>query len=122
DHQFKALCTVLEKPALSTDGRFLTNPDRVKHRNLLVPKLQEVFSQKSTAYWQEQCQKRNIPCGPIQNVEEVTKDPQLMARDMFISAEHPTAGPIKMIGSPLKLSRTPVTYRHHPPNAGEHNE
>lgn len=122
DHQYKSLCTVLEKPELGTDARFLTNPDRVQHREQLVPLLQEVFATKPTYYWQKRCNENSIPCGPIQNLEEVSKDPQLIARDMFITAEHPTAGPIKMIGSPLKLSRTPVTYRHHPPNAGEHNE
>lgn len=122
DNQYKALCTVLEKPELSTDEKFLTNPDRVKHREQLVPQLQEAFRTKQTAYWQKKCNENNIPCGPIQNLDEVIKDPQLIARDMFISAEHPTAGAIQMIGSPLKLSRTPVTYRHHPPNAGEHNE
>lgn len=122
DNQYKALCSVLEKPELATDERFLTNPDRVENREQLVPLLQEVFTKNSTAYWQTCCNENNIPCGPIQNLEEVTKDPQLLAREMFISTEHPTAGQIKMIGSPLKLSRTPVTYRHHPPNAGEHNE
>lgn len=122
DNQFKALCSILGRYELSTDQRFLTNPDRVKHRGQLVPELQAALLEKPTAYWRKYCNENNIPCGPIQNLEEVTKDPQLIARDMFISTEHPTAGPIKMIGSPLKLSRTPVTYRHHPPDAGEHNE
>lgn len=122
DRQFTALAKVLNKPAYAADERFNTNPDRVKHRDVLVPLLQDIFSTKSTAYWQEKCQENNIPCGPIQNMEEVTNDPQLQARDMFIAAEHPSAGNIKMIGSPLKLSRTPVTLRHHPPDAGEHDE
>lgn len=122
DNQFKALCSILGRSDISNDKRFLTNPDRVKHRDQLVPQLQAALTEKSTAYWQKYCNENNIPCGPIQNLEEVTKDEQLIARDMFIRAEHPTAGPIKMIGSPLKLSRTPVTYRYHPPDAGEHNE
>lgn len=122
DNQFKALSKVLSKPEYGTDERFQTNPDRVKHRDILVPLLQEVFSTKPTAYWQEKCQENNIPCGPIQTIAEVAKDPQLQARHMFIDDEHPTAGSIKMIGSPLKLSRTPVTVRHHPPDPGEHND
>ncbi|MBM7601980.1 crotonobetainyl-CoA:carnitine CoA-transferase CaiB-like acyl-CoA transferase [Virgibacillus halotolerans] len=122
DNQFKALSKVLSKPEYGIDERFQTNPDRVKHRDILVPLLQEVFSTKPTAYWQEKCQENNIPCGPIQNIAEVAKDPQLQARHMFIDDEHPTAGSIKMIGSPLKLSRTPVTVRHHPPDPGEHND
>jgi crotonobetainyl-CoA:carnitine CoA-transferase CaiB-like acyl-CoA transferase len=122
DNQFKALSKVLSKPKYGTDERFETNPDRVKNRDILVPLLQEILLTKSTAYWQKRCQENNIPCGPIQNIEEVTMDPQLQARNMFIHDVHPTAGSIKMIGSPLKLSRTPVTTRHHPPNPGEHND
>ncbi len=122
DNQYKSLCNILERPELATDEKYLTNPDRVKHREQLVPLLQEAFLEKTSDYWLTRCNANNIPCGPIQNIEEVAKDPQLIARNMFISADHPTAGPIKMIGSPLKLSRTPVTYRHHPPNPGEHNQ
>ncbi|MBT2218293.1 CoA transferase [Virgibacillus dakarensis] len=120
DNQFKALCGILEKPKIASEERFQTNPSRVEHRDELVPLLQKVFSTKSTLYWQEQCRQHNIPCGPIQNLEEVANDPQLKARKMFIEYEHPTAGEIKMIGSPLKFSRTPVTVKHHPPDAGEH--
>ncbi|MEC5424180.1 CoA transferase [Virgibacillus sp. C22-A2] len=122
DHQFSALCSILGKPEYGVDERFRTNPDRVEYREILVPLLQDIFSTEPTAYWQIKCHENNIPCGPIQNIEEVANDPQLHARDMFIDYEHPTAGAIKMIGSPLKLSRTPVTVKHHPPDAGEHNE
>jgi crotonobetainyl-CoA:carnitine CoA-transferase CaiB-like acyl-CoA transferase len=55
-------------------------------------------------------------------LEEVVADEQLQSRNMFITHDHPTAGSIKMIGSPLKLSRTPVEIKHHPPNPGEHQE
>lgn len=122
DNQFKQLCKILEKPEYASDERFRTNPDRVANREALIPLLQEVFSTKSTAYWQEKCHENNIPCGPIQSIDEVASDPQLNARDMFISADHPTAGAIRMIGSPLKLSRTPANVSHHPPDAGEHTD
>lgn len=122
DQQFTRLCQVIEQPALAEDERFKTNPDRVKNRSILTPILQRAFLENDTAYWKEQCDLHTIPCGPIQNLEQVYNDPQLQAREMFIETEHPTAGTIKMIGSPLKLSRTPVTVRHHPPNKGEHNE
>ncbi|MCZ2257385.1 CaiB/BaiF CoA transferase family protein [Sporosarcina sp. G11-34] len=122
DNQYKALCNVLGKPEYATDERFQTNPKRVEYRDIIVPLLQEAFLTKETAYWQEQCKKNNIPSGPIQNLEDVVNDKQLQSRDMFITQEHPTAGPIKMIGSPLKLSRTPVQMKYHPPNPGEHND
>lgn len=122
DKQYKALCNVLGKPELADDDRFKTNPDRVENRDVLVPLLQTAFYTQSTTVWQTKCEENGIPCGPIQNIEQVTNDPQLQARDMFIDFEHPTAGKVKMIGSPLKLSRTPIKYRHHPPNAGEHTD
>lgn len=122
DRQFKAFCHVLNKPELAEDERFLTNPDRVKHRQEITQFIQKVMITQPTAYWQVKCNENNIPCGPIQNLEEVANDPQLKAREMFIEKEHPIAGLIQMIGSPLKLSRTPVSVRHHPPEVGEHNE
>ena len=122
DHQFRKLCNVMSMPELAEDERFFTNPDRVTNRNALIPLLQARFLEESTAYWKEHCDANSIPCGPIQDLEEVYQDPQLQARDMFITAEHPVAGEIKMIGSPLKLSRTPVSVRHYPPGMGEHND
>ncbi len=122
DNQYKALCHVLGKPEYAADERFQTNPNRVEHRDILVPLLQEIFITQETKYWQEQCRNNNIPSGPIQSLEEVVNDKQLQSRDMFITQNHPTAGKIKLIGSPLKLSRTPVQMKYHPPNPGEHNE
>ncbi|MHA6253179.1 CaiB/BaiF CoA transferase family protein [Oceanobacillus sp. CAU 1775] len=122
DKQFKALCTILGKAEYSLDERFITNEERVKNRRIIVPLLQEEFSKQPTHFWHQKCQENNIPCGPIQTIDQVIQDPQLIAREMFLSTEHPTAGKINMIGSPLKLSRTPVTLRHHPPIAGEHNK
>lgn len=122
DNQFNALCDVLEKPEYAKNVRFQTNPSRVENREELVPLLQQAFLTKDTAYWQEQCRNSNIPSGPIQSLDEVVNDKQLQSRNMFITQEHPTAGQIRMIGSPLKLSRTPVQMKYHPPDPGEHNE
>ncbi|MFC7745988.1 CaiB/BaiF CoA transferase family protein [Lentibacillus kimchii] len=120
DQQFERLCTLMNKPEYAADARFQTNPDRVSNRAALIPLLQAIFQTRSTAYWQEACEANNIPCGPIQTVDEVASDPQLNAREMFVTEHHPTAGDIRMVGSPLKLSRTPVQIRYHPPDAGEH--
>lgn len=122
DNQFKALCAILEKPEYAKNVLFQTNPSRVENREELVPLLQQAFLTKETAYWQEQCRNNNIPSGPIQSLDEVVNDKQLQSRNMFITQDHPTAGQIRMIGSPLKLSRTPVQMKYHPPNPGEHNE
>ncbi len=123
DNQFKNLCIkVLDRPDLADDPRFHTNADRVDNRTAITAELQTGFIKHSSTHWLELCQKYSVPCGPIHTIDEVVNDPQLQAREMFIEAEHPVAGTIKMIGSPLKLSRTPVTVRHHPPVVGEHND
>lgn len=121
DTQFENLCQVMGIPEIAKDALFKTNPDRVANRTKLVPILQKVFLNHTTAYWKQQCDDNNISCGPIQNLEEVYHDPHLQERGMFVNIDHPTAGPIEMIGSPLKLSRTPVALKHPPPNMGEHN-
>lgn len=121
DRQYIDLCTILGANQLSIDVRFRTNSDRVKYRDELIPLLQTYLAKNTTRYWLEKCREKNIPCGPIQNIQEVVQDPQLIEREMFIEMNQPTAGRIKMIGSPIKLSRTPVTYRFHPPDPGEHN-
>lgn len=122
DEQFSRFCTLLELEDLAKDTRFHTNAQRVENRNLLIPLIEKEIVQHTTEYWREQCEGAGIPCGPIQQLNDVYNDPQLHARNMFIEAEHPIAGKVEMIGSPLKLSRTPVTYRQHPPMKGEHNK
>lgn len=122
DNQFRAFCQVLNRDDLADDERFKTNPDRVKNREELIPIIQQIMMTQPTAYWYKKCVDHKIPAGPIQHVDELIHDPQLQERKMFIEQEHPVLGTFQMIGSPLKLSRTPVSYRHHPPEAGEHNE
>lgn len=122
DEQFARFCTILQLEHFANDSRFQTNAQRVNNRRALMPILRDKLIQKPTNYWQKQCVNAGIPCGPIQQLDEVYNDPQLKEREMFIKKEHPVAGEIEMIGSPLKLSRTPVTYRDHPPEIGEHNK
>lgn len=122
DKQFTALCELLGAPHLAGDERFLTNPKRVEHRDQLIPLLQTKLLTKTAAEWIERFREKNIPCGPIQSMDQLENDPQLQARNMFRSMNHPTAGEIKMIGSPLKLSRTPAAVAHYPPDAGEHTD
>src|SRR5699024_10328288 len=112
----------MELENLSGYSRFQISTDRLSNRNQLITILQKRFLDKTVQEWKTLCDAHAIPCGPIQNLAEVYQDPQLQARDMFVTAEHSTAGEIKMIGSPIKLSRTPVTLREAPPHLGEHNE
>lgn len=122
DHQWLRLCETAGWEDLASDERFATNPDRVEHRDLLVPLLQDRFEARSAAAWYREFVEAGIPCAPVQAVDEVFSDPQVLARDLLVELAHPTAGTVKLAGSPLNLSRTPVRMEGAPPLLGEHTE
>jgi len=122
DSQWQKLCQVLDHAEWATDPRFATNPTRVQHREVLVPLLQEVFSTQDVVFWLHKIAAVDVPCGPVQTLDQVFADEQVVARDMIWTVPHPTAGEIRLVGSPLKLSETPVACRFHPPLLGEHTE
>ena len=106
------------------DSRFKTNSDRVKNRNILVALITDLTQKYTTQYWLEGLAKRQVPCGPVNTIKEVFDDPQIQHREMEISMPHPLFGNgnVTLIGSPLKMSATPVTYRHAPPTLGQHTD
>ena len=122
DRLYQALCRLLGREDLATDPRFATNPQRVRNREELVPVLQEQFLQRNTADWLTRLRTAGIPCGPINTVSQVFSDPQLQARGFIWECEHPTAGTIKLSGSPIRLSETPTRLYKAPPLLGEDND
>jgi formyl-CoA transferase len=122
DAQFARFCALLGAPGLAADPRFATNPARVEHRTELVGILAEHLLEEDAAKWLELCRQEKIPAGPISTIPEVFADPQVLAREMVVEMPHPTAGQVKLVGSPLKLTGTPPTYRRHPPLLGEHTD
>ncbi|MFL5658778.1 MAG: CaiB/BaiF CoA transferase family protein [Ktedonobacteraceae bacterium] len=122
DRIYQIFCHLLEREDLATDPRFATNPQRVRNRKELVPILQEVFLQRKTDDWLTELRTAGIPCGPINTVSQVFSDPQLQARGIVWECEHPTAGTIKLSGSPIRLSETPTRLYKAPPLLGEDND
>jgi len=122
DRQWRRFCELTGCEELADDPRFATNPKRVENREVLVPLLQEISKRKDTQEWMNLLLEAGIPCAPINNIKEVFQDPQVRARDMVVEVPHPTAGRVKMAGSPLKLSRTPVSIEQPPPLLGQHTE
>ena len=115
--QFQALCDLVGwKPPEC----FSTNAGRVENRETLTSILQLYLQEQTVSTWVEQMRAVGIPCGPVQTFEQLTNDPQLAHRNMWVTQSHPVAGSIRLIGSPLHLSRTPVTYRLAPPEPGQH--
>ena len=124
DGQFRTFCDFAGAPELPDDPRFATNDSRVKNRAETVARIQAIIEQKPSAYWLEELEKMKIGCGPINTLDQVFADPHVQAREMGVEVPHPLIekGGARLIASPLRLSATPVAYRHHPPLLGEHTD
>jgi crotonobetainyl-CoA:carnitine CoA-transferase CaiB-like acyl-CoA transferase len=123
DSQFRTFCEFAGAPELAADPRFATNDARVKNRAEAVAKVQEIIAKQPSRYWLGELEKLKIGCGPINTLEQVFADPHVIARKMTVAVPHPLLpGGVKLIASPLRLSETPVEYRHHPPLLGEHTD
>ncbi|MBT5793327.1 MAG: CoA transferase [Deltaproteobacteria bacterium] len=122
DIQFRKFCEFAGVPELPKDSRFKSNSDRVKNRKILAPMLDELTQRNSTQFWLEGLEKLQVPCGPVNTIKDVFDDPQIQHREMEISMPHPLSGKghVSLIGSPLKMSATPVSYRNAPPTLGQH--
>ncbi|MBI3283884.1 MAG: CoA transferase [Burkholderiales bacterium] len=119
DGQYRKFVQIGGRPELAEDERFATNPARVQQRDTLVPILAEMVRQKTKQEWIDLLEAAGVPCGPINNLDEVFDDPQVRAREMQISLPHPTAGQVQLVGSPMKLSVTPPQYTLAPPLLGQ---
>jgi crotonobetainyl-CoA:carnitine CoA-transferase CaiB-like acyl-CoA transferase len=120
DRQFARMCDMFARPDLAADERFATNTARVHHREVLIPLLAEIFKTASVADWLKKLYEAEIPCGAIQNFEQVFSMPNVAEREMLVKMNHPTIGELPLVGSPLKMSGTPVQYRLPPPLMGQH--
>jgi len=119
DKQFEAFCTVVGKPTLSSDPAFQTNRGRVENREKLIDILRPVFMERTVDEWLALIGDQ-FPCGPINTLEQVFAMPHVKEREMLVQMEHPTIGPLPLVGSPLNMGGTPVSYRLPPPLMGEH--
>ena len=124
DEQFKRFCTFAKLSELHTDRRFKTNSLRVKNRKKLVEILKKVIKKYSINYWVNGLKKANVPCSPINNVREVFSDPQVKFRKMKIKMpySYSKTGSINLIGSPIKMSDSKISYKLAPPKLGQDTE
>lgn len=120
DRQFARLCDLLGRPDLASNEKFAANSARVLNRGELIPILASIFQAEPVDHWLQKLDEAEIPCGPINNFEQVFSMPNVAEREMLIQMNHPTVGTLPLVGSPLKLGGTPVAYRLPPPLMGEH--
>ena len=113
-------CEVLGCPHLAGDARFATKPDRVRNIGALVEELTPFFERETTAHWCTELEAAGVPAGPVMNHVEALSDPHTLARGMVQEVDHPSAGRMKTLGVPVKLSRTGGAVRRPAPMLGEH--
>jgi len=122
DGQYQKFVEVGGRPDLATHERYATNPLRVQNRDELVPILADMVKQKARDWWIEQLEAVGVPCGPINDLHDVFQNPQVQARGMMVEAPHPTAGKVKLVRNPMRLSASPAETNVAPPLLGQHTD
>jgi len=122
DDQFRRLAGILRRPELGIDPQYASNADRVRHYDALRDTLSRLFSAWARADLLAALTAAGVPCSAVRSVTEALQDPQLSAREMIVPLEHVSAGGIRVLGSPLKLSETPASVRTPPPALGQHTD
>jgi len=119
DGQFARFCAVAGRPEWAADERYASNAARVANRAALIPLLRQATVMRSTAEWIAALESEAVPCGPINRIDQVFADPQVIARGLRVDLPHPLAGSVPGVANPIRLSATPVTYRSAPPRLGQ---
>ncbi|BFM10465.1 CaiB/BaiF CoA-transferase family protein [Simiduia litorea] len=122
DSQFKKFCEVAGCPELALDPRFATNPNRVANRVVLCEQIAALIKQRGSDDWLAALEQKGVPCGPINTIDKVFNDPQLINRGMRIQVEHPLAGTVELAGNPIHYSRSQLNQSKAPPLLGEDTE
>jgi crotonobetainyl-CoA:carnitine CoA-transferase CaiB-like acyl-CoA transferase len=122
DAQFENLCLALDREDLAVDKRFAKNPDRVANREELVTILEEELSKKTADEWVESIREAGVPCGPVNTLADVFSDGHVLSSGMLREVEHPTAGTVKMLASPILVDGKRLPIRHPPPTLGQHTD
>jgi crotonobetainyl-CoA:carnitine CoA-transferase CaiB-like acyl-CoA transferase len=120
DNLYRKFCEAAGCRDLSADPRFATNGKRVENRDVLTQLLQAVFLKRTTHEWVELLEAAGVPNGPINNVAQVFEEPQVKARGIRIELDHPVAGKLPSVASPMRFSATPLEHKVAPPVLGQH--
>ena len=119
---WKRFCAAVGEGALIDDARFSNNAKRVENRNALIALLSALFCKRDNHTWFKILTQAEVPCAPVQTIDQVFQAPQVLHRKMLLEVDHPTAGKVRMAGIPVKFSDTPAAVHKPPPLLGQHNE
>ena len=117
--QWPLFCAAIDHVELIDDDRYATGWARTQRYDELIPIIEDVMRTKTTAEWVEIISEMGVPVGPVQDIAQVANDPQVGHRGMFVELDHPSLGPVKFVGNPIKMSRTPGAPERIPPLLGE---
>jgi glutaryl-CoA transferase len=122
DNLYRKFCEAAGCAELAADPRFATNGKRVENRAEMTRLLAQVFAKRATREWVELLEAAGVPNGPINDVAQVFEEPQVKARNVKLELEHPVAGRLPTVASPMRFSATPVEHRLAPPVLGQHTD
>ncbi|MEP7062746.1 MAG: CaiB/BaiF CoA-transferase family protein [Betaproteobacteria bacterium] len=122
DEQYLRFCAVAGHPELASDPRYATIASRNAHRDELIPLLAAIVGARTSADWIATLEAAQVPCGPINTIDQVFADPQIQARGMRIDLPHPLAGTLPSIANPVNFASMPIEYTHAPPLLGQHTD
>ena len=121
DRMFRNFCEAVGQPDWASDPRFLNGDGRSQHHVVLIDLIGRVLSQHPVAYWVERLAAAAVPCSPVNTLDKIVAEEQVVARDMVVEIDVPDLGPIKMAGLPVKFTETPGQIRTPPPRLGQHS-
>src|ERR671917_1923665 len=120
--QFANLCRAISRPELAEDERYATIPDRVSNREALISELQQEFGKRSADEWAEEIRAAGVPSGPVNTLADVFADEHALGSGMLQDLKHPSAGPLRMVASPVIVDGKHLPIRDAPPTLGQHTE
>ena len=121
DGQFRKFCAVAGL-AIATEPRFVDNRSRLANRAALVAIIAQAMRGRTTQEWMTALEAEGVPCGPINTIDQVFADPQVIERGLRFDLPHPAAGSVPQVANPIRFSRTPIEYRAAPPVLGQHTQ
>ncbi len=122
DRTFQRLCEALGHPEWAVDPEYRDDTHRIRNREALAARIEAVMETRPRAHWLELLESHGVPCGPINDYAEVMADPHVRARELVVETDHPTLGRIQALGTPIKLSETPLSPGRPAPRLGQHTD
>lgn len=122
DTQFQAVCQAIGRSDLATNPNYQTNALRVKYRDTLVPEISKTTTERTKDEWLKIFEGKKFPYAPVNDIQTTLHHPHVLARDMVVEVDHPECGPIKMVNTPVKYSKTQPSIRSPPPLLGQHTD